>query len=213
MMGSSSSRRLDGTTTCSPHDGREEVDVPRVDSEEEVGIPREYAESWLDITMLGLAGDVVGDICNVAPHVSGRQLVKFVAVSAGFPSWEVRLIFKERQLDQSQSLLEQLAVEGVTLGQGGTGIELQIVRRAFDWDGKWTITWMNGKRASVQLSAGGTWRLYGHSYALQLDKDPVQFRWNDGTVQSVIEFAPPRVTWSTTHSEYPKIFWEKSCEQ
>eukprot|EP00930_Biecheleria_cincta_P007602 TRINITY_DN10883_c0_g1_i1.p1 TRINITY_DN10883_c0_g1~~TRINITY_DN10883_c0_g1_i1.p1 ORF type:complete len:172 (+),score=26.29 TRINITY_DN10883_c0_g1_i1:99-614(+) len=134
MMGSSSSRRLDGTTTCSPHDGREEVDVPRVDSEEEVGIPREYAESWLDITMLGLAGDVVGDICNVAPHVSGRQLVKFVAVSAGFPSWEVVLIFSERQLDPSQSLQERLAVEGVTLGQGGTGLELQIVRRTFDWD-------------------------------------------------------------------------------
>jgi len=72
---------------------------------------------------------------------------------------------------------------------------------AKQWDGHWTIKWEDGRTKGVEV-VNGAFEIFGTRYALELDESSDQgawmFKWTDGTIQTVSDFSPPNVTWTTT---------------
>jgi hypothetical protein len=120
--------------------------------------------------------------CPVA-HLNGKRVV-CEKYNADLNEWLVK--GDKFPLTVGMSLGEQ-CLEGEQPGNG----------EAFEWNGPWTVTWSNGMTRSINVS-NGCFDVFGGSYVLQLDKDPVQFQWPDGTIQHVSAFSPPNVTWATT---------------
>jgi len=78
-------------------------------------------------------------------------------------------------------------------------------------NGLWTVRWISGQTAKI-LVKNGEFEVFGQRYVLDRNKNPVQFVWPDGVIQTVTTACPNIIQWRTTHSDpaYHTIFWERS---
>ena len=77
-------------------------------------------------------------------------------------------------------------------------------------DAYWTVRWMSGATEAITLR-DGCFSVYGHDYEIHRTRERGYFfEWGDGTVQTLVAFNNGRtITWSTTHPDYPCIWWER----
>ena len=79
-------------------------------------------------------------------------------------------------------------------------------------DGYWTVRWASGATARITLR-DRCFNVYGHDYEIEVAGPPGRgryfFEWGDGTVQTLVAFDGRTITWSTTHPDYPRIFWDR----
>lgn len=83
----------------------------------------------------------------------------------------------------------------------------------YDFNGKWTIRWLNGETEAVVVK-DGEFEVFGERYTLQLGENHVHFVWPDGCVQSVKISSPERIEWVTDNADpsYRSIYWERREE-
>ena len=78
----------------------------------------------------------------------------------------------------------------------------------YNHTGNWRATLVSGRDYYADVNVvNGQFSTGGHLYTLR-NTDPVSFVWADGTVQTLEKFEDRTITWKTTNSGYPTIFWD-----
>ena len=73
------------------------------------------------------------------------------------------------------------------------------------------MRWASGATEAITLR-DGCFNVYGQDYEIEVAWPPggrYFFEWGDGTVQTLVAFDGRTITWSTTHPDYPRIFWDR----
>jgi len=139
---------------------------------------------------------------DLRESVGGWQLMRIGTVAAASASRDVKA--SVRAIEQG-SWKGGLLVDCLVALPAGASLRHPF---ASDESGMWLVRWQSGATKPITLTDGG-WTVFGATYQLR-DTSPVTFTWPvDNTVQTLEAFDGTTITWSTSHPDYPIIYWER----
>mmetsp|Transcript_112493 Transcript_112493/g.363269 ORF Transcript_112493/g.363269 Transcript_112493/m.363269 type:complete len:430 (+) Transcript_112493:66-1355(+) len=91
-----------------------------------------------------------------------------------------------------------------------------IPQAEFIWQGEWMVRYPESGNYGVQLQMIGDSFMTleqnnVNAYHVNMEKDPADFQWADGTIQTATRFYEDKVVWETNHKDpvYKEIVWER----
>jgi len=77
-------------------------------------------------------------------------------------------------------------------------------------DATWTVRWASGATEPI-TTRDGRFSVCGENYVIRFigETGTYFFQWPDGSIQTLEAFDGHTITWSSTHPEYPRVYWDR----
>lgn len=77
-------------------------------------------------------------------------------------------------------------------------------------DATWTVRWASGATEPI-TTRDGRFSVCGEHYVIRFigETGTYFFQWPDGSIQTLEAFDGHTITWSSTHPEYPRVYWDR----